>query len=109
MKCDFVVGQKVVCLIDEWSSSGVASLLAHAPHTFPQKGKIYTIRNIETFREGFVYLHFVEIVNPVIPFFHGPWEQGWDYRRFRPLADRKTDISVFTALLTPAGRIPVDA
>lgn len=109
MKCNFVVGQKVVCVVDEWSKAGMMVLLAHGPHQFPKKGCIYTIRNIDVFPGGYIYLHFVEIVNPVISFDHGDWEQGWDHRRFRPLIERKTDISVFKAMLTPAGRIPVDA
>lgn len=108
MKCDFVVGQKVVLVRD--FDPGVRADAAQDNIILPEKGAVYTIRDIGLYcDEPIVWLN--EIVNE--PRFYidifDVAEQGFDATRFRPVVEKKTDISVFTAMLTPAGRLPVDA
>jgi len=98
MQCQFVVGQRVVCMNDHFAPKGLAHLRAWSEPCLPAKDQVYTVRKIEAFDDA-TYLFFTEIVNPVIPFQHGMWEQGFDHRRFRPLTERKSDISVFTKML----------
>ena len=80
----FYVGQKVVCVDDEFVSQHIS------------KGSVYTIYAIDP-DMGHVQLAEVE---PHVDaqgyhwYFYAP--------RFRPVAERKTDISVFTAFLNPA-------
>lgn len=99
---NFSVGQKVVCVNDEFNPRAVIR-----GTSLPKRGQIYTVREIvvhslgETIRlreivnaHG-VYLHddtgeFLEAAFPSFRF------------RFRPLVERKTDISIFTAMLNPS-------
>lgn len=89
----FRVGQKVVCVDDDpHGDNGI----------FPTKGKIYTIAWSGQWRHP-AYgdtnpcVHLVEIKRPaskqifcVVPYLAS---------RFRPVAERKTDISIFKAML----------
>lgn len=76
----FHVGQKVVCVDDDDGSSALI-----------KKGRIYTISAIVG-----GYLEFCE---------RDTWSangyKGWYAWRFRPVVEPKTDISIFTAMLTP--------
>ena len=70
----------------------------------PEFGVVYTVRAID-FIEGREWLQFVEIVNAKVPY-HGGHEEPWfEGDAFRPVVERKTDISVFKALLEPASRM----
>ena len=40
-----------------------------------------------------------EIINPPCPYFKGTFEPSFFPAHFQPITDRKTDISVFTAML----------
>lgn len=95
----FHIGQKVVCIGLPWPDH--AWIAASFGTQFPEPGKIYTIRWVGVSeRDGNAYVRLGEIINPIIVV--PPWEQGearFGARRFRPLVTRKTDISVFTALL----------
>jgi len=88
----FRVGQKVVCVDD---SDWVASLL-NMPNR-PVRGRVYTVRGLY---ENAIYLE--EISNPP----QARWKNGdvaeacFFARRFRPVVERKTDISAFTKMLT---------
>lgn len=87
----FEIGQQVVCVDDgddPFNPSG--SWKGDAP----VKGAVYTIKDMGTHVwYGHVCLGFVEIING------GEAHEGrYNARRFRPL--RKTDISIFTAMLT---------
>ena len=90
---NFRVGQKVVC---------VAEFSGRCPHPIePKVGDILTVR--ETFINpptGELGLRFTEIVNE-IHHFYGV-ERGYKATRFRPVVERRTDISVFRAMLTPS-------
>lgn len=92
MKCDFVVGQKVACIADDWGRAWWDSYVKGNP----VKGEIYTIRTIIAIQDR-VWLRFSEIVNP-----SGSWFDEVEYAavNFRPLVERKTDIAVFERMLT---------
>lgn len=89
------VGMKVVC-IREWD---------HTPgNACPQVGAVYTIRAIEVCDEGTgdLFLQFHEIINPQCWWPNGYGELSFWEGGFRPVVKRKTDISIFTAMLNPA-------
>jgi hypothetical protein len=87
MECPFIVGQKVVCLEDEWVDWTTGVDIPR--HACPVKGGIYCITAIRPYPWGFV-LSFKEF--PGI-------DEEYDHRAFGPLQDRPkeadTDISVF--------------
>jgi hypothetical protein len=88
----FHVGQKVVCV--------------NAAKSYPtddlEYGHVYTIRSLVTevlFQEGRatgVKLNEIKRSSEVDS------DVFWVLERFRPVVERKTDISIFTAMLTPA-------
>ena len=88
----FRVGQKVVCV-------NAANIFA--PGSAPLvEDAIYTVRSIER-RSGGEGVALVEIIGE-------PWDGGgfpevmFHTHRFRPVVERKTDISIFTKMLTPS-------
>lgn len=82
------IGQQVRCVNDRnWTASAKRI-------TCPVIGVIYTLRGF--CGRGGVYLE--EIINPVTTRDDGKEESFWAWR-FRPV--KKTDISVFTAMLNP--------
>lgn len=80
----FHVGQMVVCVDDEWTDLDCRPCLWAED---PRKGLIYEIARIEG-----TWLYLQEIANGI----------GYESCAFRPVV--KTDISVFTAMLTPSPR-----
>jgi hypothetical protein len=100
MTFNFQVGQKVVCVDDDFRC-GYERIVKT-----PVKGQVYTIRRLYTFKActGSVVtiVHLVEIVNPVRKWDAGVMEAGFVPRRFRPVVQRKPDISVFKSLLNPS-------
>lgn len=96
--CNFRVGQKVVCVDDGWANWQLADMRS-AGISSPIKGEIYTVRAVETL-QGEAHVWLAEIVNPIVDYSDvGQNEQGWAPELFRPVVERKTDISVFTRLL----------
>ncbi len=89
MKCNFVVGQKVVCV-------DVSEKLVAAAN-YPIVDNVYTIRKIVLDGDHIIVL-LSEICNLHISSRIG--EPGFGASRFRPLTERKTDISIFTKMLT---------
>jgi hypothetical protein len=91
----FHIGQKVVCVDDSPPPPG-------RPVYWPMvvKGQVYTIVgfDIEDSARCGIGLILAEARLGFIP----PWkgEMGWRRTRFRPVQERKTDISVFTEILT---------
>lgn len=91
----FRVGQKVVCVNHRGSAYGhkktpVAAIL-------PDIGGIYTIRAIITRPLATIVL-LEEISNTHLGY---AVEPGFNAAAFRPAVERKTDISIFTRMLTP--------
>jgi hypothetical protein len=68
------------------------------------KGSVYTIRRIES-ADGWCAVWLEEVVNPVLDIWldRGPEEPAFSASRFRPIVERKTDISIFRKMLTPEG------
>lgn len=91
-------GMEVVCVRANWN--GPHHLQAST--IFPEKGSVYTIREIfeGPFQyAGAFYVRLVEIRNKAEPSELGPFEPAFNADGFRPVV--KTDISAFTAMLAP--------
>jgi hypothetical protein len=88
----FRVGQKVVCVNDNGRS------LRPSWEILPVRGETYTIRCIEGRA-----VRLAEIINDPFPYSEGLGELKFLASRFRPIVERKTDISIFTKMLTPQG------
>lgn len=82
----FFVGQRVTMKEDgDWYSS----ITGQDKPTAPRYGEVYEIAKVVDSR-GLTYLEFSQ------------WPtQGWLADEFRPVVEPKTDISIFTAMLTP--------
>lgn len=99
---DWYVGMKVVC-VDAQACGG------YGDEHLPQVGSVYTIRELlsDDF-SGIPCLRLVEIVNRTREYEHAITgkvvvvEPAFTCRKFRPVQPRKTDISIFTAMLTGA-------
>lgn len=94
------VGDKIVCI----GKTGDRSHPKLAGVSWPQVGEVYTIRKLDylvcSYGEG-VVLWLDEIHNPTVKFCDLPaMECGFAARCFRPVQHRKTDISIFTRMLT---------
>lgn len=93
---DWYVGMKVVC-VDGSAHSYIRDAIS------PRKGGVYTIRNLEANpRTGRLNVQLCEIVNPEVEARDGCGEPYFGASRFRPVQTRKTDISIFTAMLQGA-------
>lgn len=100
----FQVGQKIIFV-------GVGNgIFLNLPRRVdvPERGKVYTVR--EVFFDDIgkrVGIRLMEIRNPPEPFTYPPGsgldgiEIGWVATEFRPLVERKTDISIFEKMLKP--------
>jgi len=96
----FHVGQKVVCIVQ--LSTDAYSHWAVAYPNLPTKGCIYTVRETES-RGDVPSIRLEEMYNPVLPWVsYGGFlaEGSFDVAAFRPLVERKTDISIFTKMLS---------
>lgn len=91
--CDWHVGMKVVCIRE--------SKRLLACESYPTIGTIYTLRSIFADDDG-VFVRLREIRNPVMHYEDGTEEMAFDVQFFRPVQPRRTDISVFTSMLTGA-------
>jgi len=79
----FYVGQKVVCV--------------DAHPDFLLKGVIYTISRVGLLTHGETGVNLAEVDTSACPH-----DVGFRATRFRPLVERKTDISIFTDMLRTA-------
>lgn len=94
----FRVGQKVVCIAGDLATDWTV-------YTFklsaPEKDGIYTIRGMLEWN-GECGLWLEELRNPLMSLTDGTFgEVGFWASHFRPLVERKTDISIFQELLAP--------
>ena len=99
--CNFHVGQKVVLVDDEPRQYGVTRERALSlGATYPKKGPVYTIREVYVSNLGTPAVLLEEIENVQTSISLGfKCEIGFDADRFRPVVERKTDISIFTSML----------
>lgn len=67
-------------------------------HSFPEMGDVVTIKTINHWSFGSL-LTFVEHDNSHL--MRNGWEPGFASKCFSPIVERKTDISIFTKMLTP--------
>lgn len=108
MKCDFVVGQKLVCVT--YDDSPVEGLtVVSEGFVQPEIGRIYTVRELFISKTtGQLGMKLEEIPDQrVTVLYHGLIGSAtiaWDPNNFRPLKARKTDISIFTKLLNPTSK-----
>ncbi len=96
----FYVGQKVIFIDDNWDYC-MRTYKEYWPN-LPIKGCVYTIRQITD--NGPLYDHglmLCEIHNPIKKFSTGIGEGNFKAIRFKPLIERKTDISIFKEMLNP--------
>ena len=102
----FHVGQKVVLAFPyDGQTHSAASFCGE---TLPSAGVVYTIREIEPPSAdplGLVFIRLFEIINPSS---HEFGECAFNSQRFRPVVERKTDISIFTDMLKTQ-RVRTDA
>ncbi|MEF2073520.1 hypothetical protein [Consotaella aegiceratis] len=65
---------------------------AHWGVTRPERGHVYTIRDVRLSRAGTVHLRVVEIVNPPVEFIDGPTQEPWWWgTAFRPTDEARLD------------------
>ena len=93
----FRIGQKVVCIdalhprtLSQWWIE-----LWH-PYEHAVEGRVYTISNIYLLGADQM-IELVELPSPATDF----WYAGFFADGFRPVVERKTDISIFTKMLKP--------
>lgn len=103
---NFRVGQKVVCVVhfDD------RRILEHG-WSIPVQGNVYTVRDKWLDHNGEPGITLEEVVNPFTLFSDGAGgEPHFCATGFRPLVEKRTDISVFTRMLDRVPRrVPEDA
>lgn len=102
----FRVGQKVVCINGEISDRELADFYRSEGIVFPRTGTVYTIRQILWLQE-FYAIRLEEIVNPIVEYRAITLEHAFHVDRFRPVVERKTDISQFKAMLNYQPKVVV--
>lgn len=93
----FRVGQKVVCVEDKPMLVDIFPYRA-AVGVNLIKGNVYTIRGVVFDLKGTLCVYLVEARSPLPPLSNG-MERPYFATRFRPLVERKTDISIFKKML----------
>lgn len=107
-------GVRCVCIEDHWAEIRVGG--DTVPTRLPMLGEVLTIHDVQpdcqvriggaTFGDlNETYLSFVEIPSSQTAGLLTVHGLGWIASAFRPLLERKTDISVFTEILN---RAPAD-
>lgn len=90
----FRIGQKVVCVNTGKGAYGEIT---------PVLGEVYTIREVKMHRKGPGY-RLVEIVNAPADYAQGVMECSFAHSCFRPVVERKTDISFAHEILRKTSR-----
>ena len=90
----FTVGQKVVFVGLKRGFRHFLERLLH-PYKIPEKCVVYTVSNTYTVCDGEQVIELLEFPSP----YDGYWGAGFIAAAFRPVVERKTDISVFTKML----------
>lgn len=92
----FYVGQKVEFVGPSLEGYGFGWEI------MPKIGGVYTIREIVSSALGHQGFKLVEIVNRPAQYRQRHDECNFIATRFRPIVERKTDISIFTDMLNPS-------
>ena len=100
----FHIGQRIICVDDRFVGENHVfdpTFTLRCPN-LPVKSRVYTVRGFVVPYVGYpgtpgILLE--EIINPPCPYFEGTFEPSFFPAHFQPITDRKTDISVFTAML----------
>ncbi len=101
----FRVGQKVVGI--GYNCGGDRDKLPPGAN-MPAVGSVYTIRSINEWSDV-TLITLQEVDNRHLIGFDGySLEPGYNIRAFRPIVERKTDISALKALLVPGAKILED-
>lgn len=103
-------GVKCVCINDDFGN-GFTVGPCHIPNRVPMLNEVLTVKAVYTDAEK-LWLTFEEFSDYQFDSADGIFIGGvisFGAECFRPLTKRKTDISIFRAMLTPAGGVPVDA
>lgn len=87
----FHVGQEVECVSSRYRSGRLAP-------PFLTVGRRFVIRGFTVTPRGNQIIHLAGYVGPKN---RNGYEKGFRPEMFRPIVDRKTDISVFTEMLKP--------
>jgi hypothetical protein len=91
----FRLGQKVVCVDDDIVGKNPTSIIP--PH-LPKLHQVYTVRGFIKSDDGREFVYLCEIVNPI----RNNHEPAFAPFRFRPIVERKTDISFAHEILRKA-------
>jgi|HubBroStandDraft_4_1064222.scaffolds.fasta_scaffold00045_66 hypothetical protein len=107
----FQIGQKVVCVDDSTTDAAGRASLQSRGMIWPSKGLVYVVRWVGHwhFNDGpLLAVRVAEIINPVVTWADGDADElAFLASRFRPLIERKTDISIFTEILdTERRKVP---
>jgi len=100
----FYVGQKVVCvytgdfpdMIEAITQRLVCNTLDGL-----EEGKIYTIREVYLYRHPASVHPYPDVNIRVVEIVRGPEDMGFRADRFRPLQEKKYDISIFQKMCLP--------
>jgi hypothetical protein len=114
MKCNFQVGQKVVCVdAKPWDDEVPADIDLIGDMDGLQEGAIYTIRGIMMSPTWLIPLVLLEEIDRPLSFVYGrSFESGFDPDRFRPVVERGTEkgMSILRNLLNKTDKpVEVDA
>lgn len=94
----FYVGQRVLCVETPPETWGEWWYRIRHPSKYAdvKVGEVYTVSNLYT-DDTMLMIEVAEVYAPSEDW----WLAGFRSDTFRPMSERKTDISVLTALLTP--------
>jgi hypothetical protein len=87
---EFAIGQKIVCVCDDWKNSVFGSSVRQTGERYPVKDGVYTVI-------GHDWLFLADLPGVVIAEVNN--DCIWAEQNFRPLEPRNTDISIFKQLL----------
>jgi hypothetical protein len=88
------IGQKVVCVAE----NAIWSYVCETLRVHPMKGSVYTVTGFATIISDIPGIHLRELGGFTCSC-SGADNQAWPISAFRPLDQRKTDISEFEKLL----------